>query len=119
MEEQASAVEAVRAENAAALAKLAENEARAAAVRDAVRDLRAAHDAQARVVRRCSDSAQQVCRRSVFGCRSPRDARFCCQPAGLVSLRAADDQRSCWHLHSHALSGHLGLGVKRPVPEPR
>ena len=44
--EQASAVEAVRAENAAALAKLAENEARARALRDAVRDLRAAHDAQ-------------------------------------------------------------------------
>ena len=46
MEEQASAVEAVRAENAAALAKLAENEARARALQDAIRDLRAAHDAQ-------------------------------------------------------------------------
>ncbi len=44
--EQASAVEAVRAENAAALAKLAENEARARALRDGIRDLRAAHDAQ-------------------------------------------------------------------------
>ena len=46
MAEQASAVEAVRAENAAALAKLAENEARARALRDGIRDLRAAHDAQ-------------------------------------------------------------------------
>ena len=44
--EQASAVEAVRAENAAALAKLAENEARARALRDNIRDLRTAHDAQ-------------------------------------------------------------------------
>ena len=46
VEEQASAVEAVRAENAAALAKLAENEARAGALRDAVCGLRGAHDAQ-------------------------------------------------------------------------
>jgi hypothetical protein len=48
VEEQASAVEAVRAENAAALAKLAENEARAGALRETIRDLRGAHDAQVR-----------------------------------------------------------------------
>lgn len=48
IEEQLSAKEAVKADNAASLAKVAENEAQIRSLREKTRELQAAHDAQAR-----------------------------------------------------------------------
>jgi len=47
IEEQLSAKEAVKAGNAASLAKVAENEAQIRSLREKTRELQAAHDAQA------------------------------------------------------------------------
>ncbi len=67
-------MEAVRAENAAALAKLAENEARARALRDAVRDLRAAHDAQVSLLPRCLISQAPTTRPFLMQRATPGEA---------------------------------------------
>ena len=46
IEEQLTAKQAIKAENAATLAKVAENEAQARALRERIRELQGAHDAQ-------------------------------------------------------------------------
>ena len=46
IEEQLTVKEAIKAENAATLAKVTENEAQARALREKIRELQAAHDAQ-------------------------------------------------------------------------
>ena len=48
IEEQLTEKDAIKAENAATLAKVAENEAQARALREKIRELQAAHDVQVR-----------------------------------------------------------------------